>query len=268
MLKNDIYNIKEMEVSITSKCHLQCNQCGFNIPNQPYPSEDINTIKELYKGLEYLEKLNIKIQNLVILGGEPSSNSIKLLEAVKSFSKFKNINSIEVVTHGLTPQNFKKDVFKYIDKLAISVYYDNEELTLLWKKYISKYYPKTILNFRIDQQWDKWNGDLLVSDEEAQKLYDKCWYKKHCITLERNRLFICARIAKMSNDNEGLYVDKNTTLLEVKNYLESSMFFNSCKNCIPMMKIEKVNSGEQPDDRISKLLPFAINFIKNKLNEQ
>ncbi len=259
--------ISELEVSITSQCQLSCFNCGFNIPNQPYPSNSKDTIQELYDGLQYLKNLKIQINTLIILGGEPSFNSELLLTAIRKFQKLSNINSIEIVTHGLTPQNIKSEVFDNIDKLTISVYFNDNKLILLWKKLIKKYYPNLILIFRMDKQWDKWIDDKVISDDEAQILFNNCWYKKHCTTLERNRLFICSRIAKMSLDNDGLLLSSITSICNIEDYLNKNEFIEACKNCTPMMKIEKIEAGQQPDNRIIRMVPKAVAFLENKLND-
>lgn len=262
------YRIRELEVSITSKCHLRCDNCGFYIPHQPNPAQTDNIISEIVTGLSHLQRLNIKIGSLGVLGGEPTFNQNILETALKEFSKFDNIERIEVVSHGLTPQNIKKEALQFIDKLTISIYFDSEELAQLWKFYLEKFAPHIELSLRTDKEWDKWLGDEIADDFKAQEMFDYCWYRKHCVTLERQRLFMCSRIAKLSQDQEGIILDDNTSFEEVKNYLNQNTFINSCKTCTPMMGLKTVKAGQQPDDRILKLIPRAINFLKTELNGQ
>jgi molybdenum cofactor biosynthesis enzyme MoaA len=149
------YRIRELEVSITSKCHLRCDNCGFYIPQQPHPAITNNIVNEIVTGLKHLQRLNIKIGSLGILGGEPTFNQKVLTTSLQEFSKFDNIEKIEVVTHGLTPQNIIKETFQFINKLTISIYFDNKELIQLWKNYISKFAPHVELSLRTDKEWDK-----------------------------------------------------------------------------------------------------------------
>lgn len=267
-----IYNdqttlIKELEVSITSKCHLQCDNCGFYIPDQPSPSLNDDVISEIIQGLSQLQRLNIDIGSLGILGGEPTYNKSVLNRALKEFSKFDNIKRIELVSHGLTPQNIDKDILKYINKLTVSVYFDSPELIRLWKVYIKLFAPHIELEFRIDKEWDKWINDKIVGNIEAQNMFDYCWYRKHCVTIERKRLFICSRIPKLSQDNEGLILNEQTNFLNVKEYLNQETFMYSCKSCTPMMGGETVKAGQQPDERVTKMLPKAINFLTSEIDE-
>jgi len=205
---------------------------------------------------------------LGVLGGEPTFNQNVLETALKEFSKFDNIQRIEVVSHGLTPQNIRKETLQFIDKLTISIYFDSEELTQLWKSYLDKFAPHIELSLRTDKEWDKWLGNEVVDDIKAQEMFDYCWYRKHCVTLERKRLFMCSRIAKLSQDQEGIILDDDISFDKVKNYLNQNTFTTSCKTCTPMMGLQTVKAGQQPDDRILKLVSKAIDFLKTELNGQ
>jgi len=260
------FKIKELEVSITSKCHLRCDNCGFYIPQQPEPAMTDNIITELVSGLSHLQRLNIKIVSLGVLGGEPTYNQKTLETALKEFAKFENIERVEVVSHGLTPQNISKETLKLLNKLTISIYFDSEELISLWKKYLNKFAPELELSLRTDKEWDKWLGSEVADDNKAQEMFDNCWYRKHCVTLERQRLFICSRIAKLSKDQEGIIINDQTSLSDIENYLNQTSFISSCKSCTPMMGLPTLKAGQQPDDRVLKMIPSAINFLKTELH--
>jgi organic radical activating enzyme len=260
------FKINELEISITSKCHLRCENCGFYIPEQPNPSITDNIVEEIVAGLSHLQRLNIRIGSLAILGGEPTYNQQILETSLREFSMFKNIQRIEVVSHGLTPQSISKEALKFINKLTISIYFDSEELILLWKNFLNKFAPHIELNLRTDKEWDKWLGDEVVDDNKAKEMFDYCWYRKHCVTLERQRLFMCSRIAKLSQDKEGIILNQKTSFDDVKNYLNQTSFIASCKTCTPMMGLPTVKAGQQPDGRILKLIPTAINFLQTALN--
>lgn len=265
---NQTFKIKELEVSITSKCHLRCDNCGFYVPQQPEPAQTDNIVTEIVTGLSHLQRLNIKIGSLGVLGGEPTFNQNLLATVLKEFAMFDNIERIEVVSHGLTPQNISKETLKFIDKLTISIYFDSKELISLWENYLDKFAPNIKLSLRTDTEWDKWLGSEIADDNKAQEMFDHCWYRKHCVTLERQRLFMCSRIAKLSQDKEGIILNEKTSLGDIKNYLNQTSFIASCKSCTPMMGLPTIKAGQQPDDRILKLIPSAINFLKTELNEK
>lgn len=266
--ENFVYTIREVEVSITEKCHLRCNNCGFCIPNQPLPSTTKDVISEIAKGLETLQKLDIQIGSLGILGGEPSFNKKLLEDSLIAFSKFTNIAQIELVTHGLTPQNISIESLSLLDKISISIYFDSDYLIDLWTNYIKNYAPHINLSFRKDKKWDLWFDESVVDDEKAQEMFEYCWYRKHCVTIERGRLFLCSRIPKLSNDQEGILLTSQTSLKDVRNYLNGSTFLPSCKTCTPMMGLETIAPGIQPDNRIERMTPKAIQYLENALHEK
>lgn len=259
--------IRELELSITSRCHLRCDNCGFYIPKQPNPAVSTDVVAELASGLALLEKLNIGIKSLGILGGEPTFNKSRLTEALSAFSTFQNVERTELVTHGLTPQNIERSALKYLDKISISIYFDSKHLIDLWQHYIDAVAPHIELSFRKDQQWNRWLGTEVVDDAEAQRMFDRCWYRKHCVSLERNRLFLCSRIAKLSKDEEGLLLDKSTSAEQIEQYLNQPHAISSCNSCTPMMDLSAIQAGQQPDNRILKMVPTAIKFLKSQINE-
>ena len=266
MYDGKAYTIGELEASITSKCHLRCDNCGFYVPRQPAPAQSGDVVREIVSGLSHLRRLNIKIGSLGILGGDPTYEPEKLEKALAAVSMFDNIGQIEVVSHGLMPQNISKSALKFINKLSISVYFDNEELIALWKIYLDKFAPTVKLSVRVDKEWDQWMGRHVADDVKAQKMFNHCWYRKHCATIERNTLFLCSRIAKLRCDSEGITLNERTSFDDIKNYLNRKLFTTSCKTCTPMMGFPKIKAGQQPDGRIAKMAPRAVNFLRTEVN--
>ncbi len=255
-----------MELSINSKCNLQCNHCGFNIPNQPNPTINSDVIAEHSKSLAILKGLNINIETLAILGGEPSLSQELLEQACETFSKFENVTNIEVVTNGLNPKGITKNVLNNINKLSVSVYFNSKLLIDLWNEYIKQHAPHVHLAFRIDKSWDQYVGDITVSNEKAQRMYSNCWYRKHCVTLERKRLFMCTRAAKTQSDGSGLILHNNLKTSDVINYLNQARFIDPCKGCIPMMGLDKIKAGKQTKPiNIDKLVASSIKILKNRI---
>ena len=119
---------------------------------------------------------------------------------------------------------------------------------------------------RKDKTWDRWFGPEVVSDQQAQQMYTECWYRKHCVTLERGRLFVCSRIPKLANDEQGLLLGPDTTLDAITQYLNGEHFLPACKTCVPMMGLPSVNAGVQPDNRIEKMLTPAMKYLKKAID--
>lgn len=262
----DKYYIRDLEVSITNLCNLVCNQCGFFIPNQRIPYIE-DPIKEITDGIKILKNLGISIHRFPILGGEPTIDRDLLERAIKSFRTVNNFDILEIVTNGLIPQGLTLNVLKLIDELTISLYFKSNELISLWQKWLERQAPNVKFTIR-QHDWDYQNGDYTVPDLKAQKMYNDCWYRKHCTTIERKRLFVCSRIAKCGSDQEGLILNSKLTFRDIEAFLNSEKFFPSCKKCVPLMGFGKIIPGQQPDCRIVPLIDKAIKYLKEVLNEK
>ncbi len=256
------FTIPELELSINNKCNLQCSECGFHIPYQPRPVLSDDVVQEHCSCLNILLKNNIEIESLAVLGGEPTLNPSLLENAVSKFSLFSNINSIEVVTNGLNPKGFSAKILELIQKISISVYKDDFDFINAWKNFISKKAPHINLAFRTQKLWDLNSGNYTVSEKEAQELFDSCWYKKHCVTIERSRLFICSVAPKNKIDSDGLLLTESTSKEEIVNYLERKNPISCCKVCVPQMHIKKIQGGQQPEKTdLQKMMDKAKNYL-------
>ncbi len=259
------YYIRDLEASITNLCNLVCDQCGFFVPNQRIPNIE-DPIKEITEGIGILKDLGIYIHRFPVLGGEPTIDKRLLERAVKSFRTVNNFDILEIVTNGLIPQGLTSDSLKLIDELTISLYFESDELISLWKEWLKKKVPYVKFNIRI-HNWDYQHGDSTVSDLKAQEMYENCWYRKHCTTIERKRIFICSRIAKCGDDKEGLYLNNTLTLENIQDFLNSETYFPSCKRCIPLMGFGKIKPGIQSNNGLFPLIDKAIKYLKENLNK-
>lgn len=258
------FTIPELELSINNKCNLQCSECGFHIPYQPEPTFQNDILKEHCNSLNILLKNNIEIGSLAVLGGEPTLNPSLLENAVSKFSRFLNIKQIEVVTNGLNPKGFSAKTLELIQKISISVYKNDPEFIDAWKNFLDKKAPHINLAFRIQKLWDLNSGDYIVSEKEAQKLFDLCWYKKHCATIERSRLFICSVAPKNKIDSDGLLLTESTLKEEIIKYLERENPISCCKNCVPQMHIKKIQGGQQPEKiDLQKMMNRAKDYLNS-----
>lgn len=264
---NKRYTIRELEVSITNKCNLACDHCGFHVPHQPSPAIE-NTISELSEALQHLKRLNVWVDSIAIMGGESTLYSNLLEETLAAVSAIGNCGRIEVVTNGLIPKGLSIKALKYINRLSISQYFEDTELVSLWKRWVKTVAPHVELIFRTHKDgWDQWFGEKVVSDEEAQEMFTACWYRKHCVTIERKKLFLCSRIPKLEADDEGIAINHDTTIDHILAYLNRKDFLPSCKACIPMMGLPKVEPGMQPDNRIDISISKAANYLKTNLEK-
>lgn len=258
------FSIPELELSINNKCNLQCRECGFLTPNQPKPTMSNNIIDEHYNCLKILETNDIEIESLAILGGEPTLNSKFLEEALSRFSKLKNIKQIELVTNGLLPQNISEKTFSLIDKISISVYTDHMNFITAWKNYVQRKSSRVNLYFRNQKKWDLNSGNKIVSKEISQKMFENCWYKNHCVTIERGKLFLCSIAAKHLSDIDGLPLHEKITKDEIISFILRKNQLNYCCRCIPEMKLGKVDGGQQCGNaNLSRLIDEAIKYMNS-----
>jgi len=257
---DQLYEIKELEVSITSSCTLACANCGFLVPNQPAPAMG-EPVAEITAALDVLYQAGVRVGSLAILGGEPTIDGRLLQRASSAIATTRIAKRLEVVSNGLTPRGLKASL-QYIDRLSISVYGFGQALLDRYRTWMNLAAPHVELVLRAsDDGWDPWADERTVDDAQAQAMFDSCWYRRHCTTVERGRLFMCSRIAKFSRDEEGLPLSPATTLGDVRAYLEQPVFLPSCATCTPMMGLELVPAGVQPDDRIARLEARAIDWL-------
>ena len=258
--------IPEVEVSITARCTLACDNCGFLVPNQPEPAHG-DAVDELAEGLEHIARCGVRIRSLAVVGGEPTLNAALLTRAVRRFRGVSVADRIEIVSNGLTPQGVSVDALAGIDRFTISNYGYDGGLIDLWRQWLTTAAPHVELVLRDGQAgWDPWSDSAAVTAAEAQTMWDNCWYRKHCVTIERRRLFACSRIPKLSRDSEGLMLTATTTCRDIEAYLNGSVALPSCATCTPMMGLPTVTGGVQPDDRIQRLQRRAIAYLQARLD--
>lgn len=253
--------IRELEISITSRCNLACAQCGFLVPDQPEPTLD-EPVAEISGVLDILFHIGVRVRSLAILGGEPTIDG-RLLERVLSrLAAIGIAERLEVVTNGLTPRGLTETSLRHLGRLSISVYGLSEALRERYRTWLEIVAPRVDVVFRMNENgWDPWTGRHQVSPARAQEMFDSCWYRRHCVTLERRRLFVCSRIPKLNKDDEGLIISPTTTLDEISRYLNQTRAMPSCATCTPMMGLPSVSAGVQADDRLPRLERRAVAWL-------
>lgn len=261
--------IPEIEISINNSCNLRCKECGFLTPHQPYPALGQDIIEEHYQCLKILEKNNIQIQSIAILGGEPLLDGNLLENAVEKIRTLKNIKQIELVTNGLLPHNLTDKALDGINKISVSTYANDDDFMTLWKKFVYKKNSHIKIEFRYQKKWDINSGDITVDEVKAKRLYEDCWYRKHCVTIERSKLFVCCVAPKHKSDDDGLFLTDNITFTDIVNYLKETKVLKHCRKCIPAMKLGKVDGGIQNDHRcVKSMIISAKDYMANKIYAQ
>lgn len=259
-------SIRELEVSLTHRCTLDCQECGFFIREQPIPHKGPIHLTVI-NDLEKLLQMGITVERLVLVGGEPTLAKETLRRVCEYARGCLGIREVEVVSNGLSPDRVDAELLRKIDRLVISEYVEGPGLIEAWERWASTVASNTKVVGRRHEKWDKFTGDVVVEPSEALQFWRTCWYRKHCITLERGRLFSCSRIPKLGNDEEGLLLRDSTTLDEIREWLNADRALPSCSNCVPMMGFPKVASGVQPDDRLKTLEPRAVRILNERVDQ-
>ena len=255
--------LREVEVSITERCTLQCAECGFLVPSQPKPAH-VEVVDEVRAALAQFARCGIRVGSLAIMGGEPTLAPIQL-ERLTAVAKTSGIvDRVEVVTNGLTPQGLSVAALANVNRVSLSNYRYEPELLAQWRQWLASVAPH--VEFIVREHtggWDPWVDSAPVATADAQRFWETCWYRKHCVTLERGRLFACSRIPKLSRDHEGLLLTDTTTRSEIEAYLNGRAALPSCAACTPMMGLPTVAPGRQPDNRIERLQGKALKWLQD-----
>lgn len=260
--------IREVEVSITARCTLACLECGFLVPDQPAPSLG-EPVEELAASLGVLRDAGVRIGSLGVLGGEPTINGRLLERAVVAFRGLGVAERIEIVSNGLTPRGLTATAARAIDRFTISDYGLDARLLDRWREWLGLIAPTVELVVRGQGDgWDAWTTLRRVSPEQAQAFYDGCWYRRHCVTVERGRLFSCSRVPKLARDDEGLPLTAGTTFEAIEAWLHRAEALSSCRSCTPMMDLPRVPAGVQPDTRLPALQARALAWLDDAVSSR
>lgn len=266
--KNPLFEdgrIPEVEVSINSACSLSCAECGFLVPNQPHPATGRDPVVELEEMLRRLEEADVRIGSVALLGGEATLAPRTLERSVDLLAKSNIVERVELVTNGLTPQGLPSACLSNIDRISLSDYTGDDRLADAWRCWLTGLGRDDIeFVVRRHSGWDNNSASVILSPAQAQAAYDRCWYRRHCVTLERGRLFRCSRIPKVGLDHDGLPLERGTSSATVLGYLHDPTAPRACRTCAPMAGLPRIAPGSQPDDRVPRLLKRALDWFSSQ----
>ena len=257
-------HIPEAEISLVHRCTLSCNECGFNIPNQSVPWS--NPVEGIAECLDLLQREGIVIGSLALLGGEATLVPQLLADVAMIASAHPAVMELELVTNGLTPQGLHADVLTCFNRISISQYTEDDRVLDAWSVWVGKFAPSVEIIGRRHHLWDRMFGKVKLTKDESQIAFDSCWYRKHCVTIERKQLFLCSRIPKFEPEVEGLLLEKETKRQDVIDYLTMKSAPSSCSRCVPMARLSQITPGVQPDDRISRLEERALAYLSAQMS--
>ncbi len=171
-------------------------------------------------------------------------------------------DKIELVTNGLYPQGITSQVLKLLDSVVISDYICSDKFEYLWRQYLSFFEFEGDITFRRKEAWDDLFSEVGNLREETIMHWKKCFYRNYDVTLERGRLFSCSRIAKKNLDHQGLSIDSNTSLEDIKNYLLSYQPKEACYSCATVGNFSRLPVAEQMNSNLDKIASKAELFMQ------
>jgi len=234
-------NLKRVNVSVTTKCTLNCRDCGALMPYFDRPKNfDYETV---IRSIENLTSITDSIEELLILGGEPLLYS-RVFELIETVSKSPQIGRIVLNTNGtimISDENCIK-LKKACTHIVISDYGCHSFVLKDLIKQLEKhkiFYEKTNPN-------DPWTdfGDFQMrerSNEENNELFMKCHYREKCHSIIDGKYFLCGRsgygaeiskIPRYSNDFVDLLQgDLKKVKKELDNLINKKTAILACDYC-------------------------------------
>jgi len=199
--------LPQIEFVLTTKCTLQCKHCANFIPTIESQNHTTITFNEFKKDIDNLCGAVSKINNLLLLGGEPLLIK-ELPEMFKYVAQHKKIKNIWIVTNGtLLPNEELIALFKEHRKkstLWISNYSNNSELKRVLKnEKIITLLKQNKINYvyNEDLMWDtvsmfKDNGRNI---EENKHYYKNCIHP--CVSVIDGEIHVCPRSSTFKMNN-------------------------------------------------------------------
>lgn len=227
-----------------------------------------DAVTELAVALKHLERCGVTIGSLALLGGEATLAKSALRGALEVAGAANNVQAVELVTNGLTPRGVAPDALTHVNRVSLSDYTHNTQLADAWTRWLAAVAPHVELVRRQHDQWDRWTDPVDLGVAGGQAAYDTCWYRRHCVTLERGHLFVCSRIPKLGADDQALALTATTTLADIESHLTAPVAPASCRTCTPMAGLPGVAAGIQPDDRLPRLTERALAWFSAQAGAQ
>lgn len=252
--------IRELEISLTNVCNLDCQGCGFSVPKQVQPFDSRGVMHHL-DSLMLLRGAGVSIKRIVLVGGEAALVA-GLDQFISDLRRLNVCQEIELVTNGLYPRGINADVLQGLDRFVVSDYVYDDEFEELWLHYLKLSGFKGESYFRRKDFWDDLMGDRSNDPVVVEQHWKTCFYRSYDVTLERGRIFSCSRIAKKLQDDQGLLLTDHLKADDVRSYLMSVKPKESCYSCPTVGASSNIPVAVQLDSDIDKILVKAKKYLR------
>lgn len=254
-------------VLLTPSCTLSCKGCTYlDYLNEGCTVKKPLSLNDIKKIVNFFLSSKIRIQNLTILGGEPTLHH-EYLEIIKYLYSFKGTiyYNLQVDTNGtFIQQDFIKSL-DYVDSVRLSIYPNTKEIlsqlksTGLLKFMESKCEVRVYENSSFLQYGKKIDG-LAYS----QKLnWDRCHsLKQHCRIIDTKAIYRCP----ISYNHKKEYCLLSESRSNIIKYIENnSQPLDLCEKCpMPCQTAPCISKNNEKD---LKATSNGLAFIKGwKLN--
>lgn len=245
------------DLHIIDKCNLHCKGCivldylqDGRVTNSRYELSDVKKV------VDNLIRLDLRLEELKILGGEPTLHT-KLNEIIDYLRSTGRFDFITLVTNGLNFTPKIVNTLKKLDRLLISVYPLKPNLRNIIKH--SDLYND--LKPHVDLRFWRQNGFDLYGQQQdnveySSKLnWERCYQKDSCRVITKKYLYRCT--TTYSEKKDMCTWDNQQ---EVIDFISSDKPLDHCKVCPFPPKQEKWGSNNLPID--TKNFQRGIELIK------
>ena len=233
------------DLHIIDTCNLHCDGCvvldylqkGI-VTNTRYELDDVKDV------MKNLKKLDLRLEELRILGGEPTLHTDldNIIEYIKGTEL---VDNLSLITNGLNFTNEVIESIKKLDKLIISVYPFDLDLERELKK-SNLWYD---LIFNVDVEFWKYKtfelyGHKIPNMEYSEQLnWDRCYQKDSCRVITKDYLYRCT-ITYSEKKDLCDWTDRQ----KVISFINSDNPLSHCKDCPTPPYEKKYESNNLPID--------------------
>jgi len=250
--------LPSLEVFITERCTLRCRDCSHLIPRYKRPKD--YSIDMIIKHIENVLKIVERVEDLIILGGEPFLHD-ELYKLIEWASNDKKIGIITIITNGsILPQN---ELFSVMEGKNIRIRLSNYGKYSIQIKSVQAECEKRKISCYInDEKWTDMGPirSHKYSKKDLMEVFGDCPFA-FSILLLNGHLYRCAHVAHMNNleiidskmhDSVNVMDISEDMILQKKNelreylqvlYLEGCIYCNGIRNSI--QGIEPAIQGER-----------------------
>lgn len=244
------------DLLITGGCTLSCKGCSY-LDYLDLGNTICSFIRpvDLELILEKLANLDLILESLTLLGGEPTLHpELDMLAEIGNNYKNKSIKNLYLHTNGTFLNNKFASSIEFFDKIILSSYPTTRQIvseiekTNFFKKYYKKFYHKEIENF-LDYGTKR---DALEYNEFLN--FSRCKSKEKCRVITVNGIYRC--FVSYNNKKDICDFKSKEKLIQYINNDDTPL--ESCKNCPwPPREVKWRSNNEKKDaERVKQGLKY------------